>query len=154
VLRKNGAIAWLLGDHLGSTSITATSSGSKTAELRYKACPLRGCSAALREGETRYTSGTTQTTFRHTLQKHPGQAGQREENSLGLYWYNSRWYSPGLARFLTADTLVPQPGSAMAYDRYAYGYNNPSRYTDPSGHKACDGAGVTGDDCEISKSDM
>ena len=73
--RKGTTLYWLLSDHLGSTSITATSSGSKTAELRYKAW-----------GETRYTYGTTQTTFRYT--------GQREESSLGLYWYNSRWYSP------------------------------------------------------------
>ena len=73
--RKGTTLYWLLSDHLGSTSITANSSGSKTAELRYKAW-----------GETRYTYGTTQTTFRYT--------GQREESSLGLYWYNSRWYSP------------------------------------------------------------
>jgi hypothetical protein len=26
----------------------------------------------------------------------------------------------------------------MAWDRYAYGYNNPVKYTDPSGHKACE----------------
>jgi len=36
---------WLLGDHLGSTSITADASGNKVAELRYKAW-----------GESRYTS--------------------------------------------------------------------------------------------------
>mgnify|MGYP007118560755 CR=1 FL=1 len=32
--RKGTTLYWLLSDHLGSTSITATSSGSKTAELR------------------------------------------------------------------------------------------------------------------------
>jgi len=123
--RKGTTLYWLLSDHLGSTSITATSSGSKTAELRYKACPLRGCSAALREGETRYTYGTTQTTIRYT--------GQREESSLGLYWYASRWYSPGLGRFVSPDTIIPQPGNPQAWDRYGYVYSNPVRYTDPSG---------------------
>ena len=116
--QEGSTLYWLLSDHLGSTSITANSSGSKTAEVRYKAW-----------GETRYTYGTTQTTFRYT--------GQREEASLGLYWYNSRWYSPYLARFVSPDTIIPQPGNPMAWDRYAYTYSNPVRYTDPSGHRAC-----------------
>ena len=112
--RKGTTLYWLLSDHLGSTSITATSSGSKTAELRYKAW-----------GETRYTYGTTQTTIRYT--------GQREESSLGLYWYASRWYRPGLGRFVSPDTIIPQPGNPQAWDRYGYVYSNPVRYTDPSG---------------------
>jgi len=32
------------------------------------------------------------------------------------------------------DTLVPEPGNPQALNRYAYVYNNPLRYTDPSGH--------------------
>jgi len=105
----------LLTDHLGSTSITATRTGGFSSELRYKAW-----------GETRYSSGSTPTTFRYT--------GQREESSLGLYWYASRWYSPGLGRFVSPDTIIPQPGSPQAWDRYSYTYNNPIIYTDPSGH--------------------
>jgi hypothetical protein len=34
----------------------------------------------------------------------------------------------------------------QAYDRYAYGNNNPIRYTDPTGHWVCDGL-----DCEAPK---
>jgi hypothetical protein len=33
-----------------------------------------------------------------------------------------------------ADTLVPEPGNPQALNRYAYVYNNPLKYTDPSGH--------------------
>jgi len=113
--RKGTTLYWLLSDHLGSTSITATSSGSKTAELRYKAW-----------GETRYSSGSTPTTFRYT--------SQREESSLGLYWYNSRWYSVSLGRFVSPDSIIPQPGNPQAWDRYSYAFNNPIRYNDPSGH--------------------
>ena len=39
-----------------------------------------------------------------------------------------------LGRFIQADSLIPDPGSAGAYDRYAYVQNNPLVYTDPSGH--------------------
>jgi len=127
---------FLLTDHLGSTSITATRTGGFSSELRYKAW-----------GETRYSSGSTPTTFRYT--------GQREESSLGLYWYASRWYSPGLGRFVSPDTIIPQPGSPQAWDRYGYVYSNPVRYTDPSGHKACDGQNLDPLACSsVSQSDL
>jgi hypothetical protein len=29
---------------------------------------------------------------------------------------------------------VPEPGNPQALNRYAYVYNNPLKYTDPSGH--------------------
>jgi RHS repeat-associated protein len=101
---------------LTSTAITATSAGSKSAELRYKAW-----------GETRYTYGTTPTTYHFT--------GQREESTIGLYFYNARWYDAALARFAQADTIVPEPGNPQALNRYAYTLNNPVKYTDPSGHR-------------------
>jgi len=94
-MRKNGTLYYMLSDHLGSTSLTLSSSGSKIAELRYKAW-----------GETRYTSGTTYTAYQFTA--------QRNETSLGLYFYreasrrdNARWYDPYLNRFTSADTIVP-----------------------------------------------
>jgi RHS repeat-associated protein len=60
--------------------------------------------------------------------------GQREEAALGLYFYNARWYDPALGHFLSPDTLVPDPGNALDYHRYAYVRFNPLKYTDPSGH--------------------
>jgi len=42
-----------------------------------------------------------------------------------------------LGRFLSPDTIVPEPGSPQALNRYAYVYNNPLKYTDPSGHQGC-----------------
>jgi len=49
---SSSSLYWLLSDHLGSTSITATSSGNIVGELRYKPW-----------GETRYTYGTTMNDF-------------------------------------------------------------------------------------------
>jgi hypothetical protein len=46
-----------------------------------------------------------------------------------------------LGRFTQADSLVPGVGDPQALNRYAYGNNNPIRYSDPSGHLACDEAG-------------
>ena len=62
--------------------------------------------------------------------------GQREETGLGLYDYGARYYDPELGRFIQPDTIVPNPGDAQAFDRYAYVNNNPLKYTDPTGHCA------------------
>ncbi len=53
-------------------------------------------------------------------------------DQFGLLFYNARYYSPALGRFVSADTIIP-PG-VQGLDRYAYVNNNPLRYTDPSGH--------------------
>lgn len=41
---------------------------------------------------------------------------------------------PVLGRFTQADTIIPNPGNPLAMDRYAYVYNNPVKYIDPTGH--------------------
>ena len=115
-MRKNGTLSYLLADHLGSTSLTTNTSGAIVSELRYKAW-----------GETRYSSGTTPTSYKYT--------GQREEAGIGLYFYNARWYDPLIGRFTSADTITPN--GIQGLDRYAYVNNSPMNYTDPSGHRAC-----------------
>jgi hypothetical protein len=59
---------------------------------------------------------------------------------VGLYYFNARWYDAALGRFAQADTVIPNPLFATAYDRYAYVYNSVTRFTDPSGHR-CSEAG-------------
>jgi hypothetical protein len=51
-----------------------------------------------------------------------------------LYFYNARWYDPSLGRFTQPDSLIPQPGSPLGWDRYSYVNDNPINYNDPSGH--------------------
>ncbi|MCA9933099.1 MAG: hypothetical protein KC415_04210, partial [Anaerolineales bacterium] len=61
-----------------------------------------------------------------------GFTGQKENMAdLGLY---ARWYSPLVGRFLSADTLVPDPANPQSCNRYSYSFNNPINYTDPDGH--------------------
>jgi RHS repeat-associated protein len=52
----------------------------------------------------------------------------------GLMYYKARYYYPALGRFVSADTIVPEPGNPQSLNRYAYVKNNPLRYVDPSGH--------------------
>ena len=128
-------VYYLLTDHLGSTAITVDTNNGKVAEIRYKPW-----------GETRYVWGTTPTDYRFT--------GQREENGIGLYFYQARFYDPSLGRFAQADSIVPGGGQGM--DRYAYVNNSPLRYSDPSGNKACsdfdhNGQCIEDTDWEIAK---
>ncbi|MFZ5878746.1 MAG: RHS repeat-associated core domain-containing protein, partial [Chloroflexota bacterium] len=125
----NNSVSYLLSDHLGSTSLTTNSTGTVTSEMRYTACPLRYTAGVLREGETRFTNGTSPSNYRYT--------GQRQEASFGLYFYNARWYDSALGRFAQADTIVP--GGVQGLDRYAYVNNNAVRYIDPSGHMRTEG---------------
>ena len=57
--------------------------------------------------------------------------------ALGLYYYNARYYAPSLGRFLSADTLVPDPQNPQSLNRYAYVLNRPLNYSDPTGHREC-----------------
>ena len=56
------------------------------------------------------------------------------DNSTGLYFYEARYYDAWLGRFVSADTIVPNPVDPQAFNRYAYVLNNPIRYNDPTGH--------------------
>jgi len=49
--------------------------------------------------------------------------GQQENMEIGLYYYNARYYAPTLARFISADTIVPDPANPQALNRYSYVYN-------------------------------
>ncbi|MBL8061759.1 MAG: RHS repeat-associated core domain-containing protein [Anaerolineales bacterium] len=116
-MRANGTLYFLLGDHLGSTSLTTNDSGNVVSEMRYTPW-----------GEVRYNAGVTPTDYTYT-----GQYSNTAD--FGLMFYNARWYDPYLGRMAQADTIIP-PG-VQGLDRYAYTENNPVNYTDPSGHARC-----------------
>ena len=69
-----------------------------------------------------------------------GFTGQRSNNLspawLGLVYMNARYYHPQLGRFVSPDSIVPEPGEPQSFNRYAYVRNSPMNLTDPSGHCA------------------
>jgi RHS repeat-associated protein len=109
------ALYFLFTDHLGSTSVVVDSSGAVVSRQLYRAF-----------GAPSYSSGTDLTDYGYT--------GQRADDSIGLMYYNARWYDPTLGRFTQADTIIPGADNPIAWDRYAYTLNNPTKYSDPSGH--------------------
>jgi RHS repeat-associated protein len=61
-----------------------------------------------------------------------GYTGHEHLDDYKLINMNGRVYDPLLGRFLSPDNFV-QSNSTQAFNRYAYGLNNPLIYTDPDG---------------------
>jgi len=62
-----------------------------------------------------------------------GYTGQKENLDLGLMYYNARYYLPGIGKFASAGTLIPDPANPQAFKRYSYILNNPINFVDPTG---------------------
>ncbi|MBI4332072.1 MAG: RHS repeat-associated core domain-containing protein, partial [Chloroflexi bacterium] len=105
-------------DHLTGTATVTDASGNSAGSIKYK--PY---------GETRLSSGSL------PAQKFTGQ----RLDDVGLYYYGARYYDPGLARFASADPLMPRPADPQALNRYSYVLDNPLRYIDPTGYEPDDG---------------
>ncbi|GAB4582093.1 MAG: hypothetical protein Fur0022_48460 [Anaerolineales bacterium] len=99
----NVNLKWLLGDHLGSTSVTANYDGTSPLTQLYKPW-----------GEVRYQSGTLPTKYTYT-----GQYSHTAD--FGLMYYVARWYDPVLGRFAQADSIVPgaENGNAASISQVA-----------------------------------
>jgi len=116
---RDGVVQYLATDHLGSTSLVLDDQGSVVAESRHY--PY---------GEERWRwpqEGTFPTEYRFTGQKLVDSAG-------GTYHMGARFYDSALGRWISADTLVPEPGSPQSFNRYAYALGNPLRFVDPTGY--------------------
>jgi len=114
VVSPTGNVLYYLhGDHLGSVSVVVDGAGNATSQ---RFTPF---------GTPRWSSGAMPTDI--------GFTGQRAE-ATGLMFYQARYYSAQLGRFVSADTIVPRPGNPQSLNRYSYVLNSPLKYIDPTGH--------------------
>jgi RHS repeat-associated protein len=111
-IREGDELKYMHQDHLNSTSVMTDDSGDSLGAIKY-----------LPFGETR--SGSVPTDKKFTGQELDGTA---------LYYYGARYYDPKIGRFISADTIVPDPANPQSFNRYSYCLNNPLKYIDPSGH--------------------
>ncbi len=113
-----GGLQFILGDHLGSTSVMADPSGSLLSSQGY-----------MPWGETRF--GSVGTEYQYT--------GQYRQAAIGLDYFNARWYDPALGRWNQPDTIIQDYYYSQDWDLSGYVNNSPIIYNDPSGHADTDG---------------
>jgi RHS repeat-associated protein len=118
-IRSDGQTQSCHGNHLGSASVIADQNANKTESFEYH--PF-GTYLAYTDHAPSFPN------VHHTY------TDQEEDQEIGLYNYKARLYDPLLGRFITPDSIVPDPGDPQALNRYSYVLNNPMVYTDPSGH--------------------
>lgn len=114
---KNGGLSYYHADRLGSTKLITDPSGGTANGNSYSYAAF---------GRT-VAKGGAQANER-------GFTGQREDSEVGLIYMGARYYDPLTGRFISPDTIVPDPENPQSLNRYAYCMNNPVSYVDPSGH--------------------
>jgi RHS repeat-associated protein len=127
-MSENATLKYIHQDSLGSSSVMSGSNGTWLGTIKY--APFGG---------TRSVTGTIATDKLFT--------GQILDDT-GLYYYNARYYDCTIGRFISPDTVIPNPSNPQCFNRYSYCLNNPLKYTDPSGFDA-EGHCTSGDDTYI-----
>jgi RHS repeat-associated protein len=112
----SNTLDWVVTDHLGSTTVTRDAATGATVRQWYNPYGAQRAN----------TGGSLPTEETYT--------GQTNDASTGLMHYNARYYDPDLRRFISADTIIPNPTTTRDYNRYTYVHNNPTNNTDPTGH--------------------
>ena len=118
-IRSDGYLQYDHGNHLGSASVVTDAYSNRKETIEYfpfGAYRIR----------TDYDPAFPNVNYTFT--------DQEDDDETGLYNFKARLYDPLLGRFISADSIVPQPGNLQAFNRYSYCVNNPLVYVDPSGH--------------------
>ncbi len=111
----NGRARYYLTDQVDSVRVVTDDRGMIVSRMEY-----------LPYGETWFSEGNTS----HA----PKYNSQELDRETGLYFYNARHYDPGLARFVSPDSVIDGEYTSAGWNRYMYCHGNPVLYRDPTGH--------------------
>jgi RHS repeat-associated protein len=65
-----------------------------------------------------------------------GYTNHVHDKDIGLTYMQARFYDPAIGRFMGIDPIGPRLSEQVSFNRYAYGNNNPYKYSDPDGKAA------------------
>ncbi|RJQ53427.1 MAG: RHS repeat-associated core domain-containing protein [Nitrospiraceae bacterium] len=102
-------------DHLESSTIITDQNGTNVEDMFYY--PY---------GEMKYHAGSVNVKHKFNGHEYDGESG--------LYYMGARYYDPKLARFISADTIVPLPFYPQSLNRYSFTMNNPVVLRELDGH--------------------
>ncbi len=114
-LLANGQRGWYLHNGHGDVVALADGNGNVLDSYEYDAF-----------GNQTASTGTFDNPYRY--------AGEPYDSETSQYYLRSRYYDPGLGRFVSEDSYGGDQNSPLTLNRYTYGLNNPLVYVDPSGH--------------------
>ncbi|MFZ2755071.1 MAG: RHS repeat-associated core domain-containing protein, partial [Lysobacteraceae bacterium] len=120
----NGIAAnrYLFTDHIGSVVAATNETGAVLEGGGFNAF-----------GERRTNGSATGITTTGLASTTRGFTGHEMVDGLDVIHMNGRIYDPTLGRFLQADPVIQAPGNPQNWNAYTYVFNNPYRYTDPTG---------------------
>lgn len=104
---------WYHDDTLGSVLARTDATGSVVARFEYQAWGERWTSTGT-NGDRQYK-------------------GRVFDPGTGFHDYGARMYWPEIGRFVSADPAGIHPQWPQSWNRYAYVWNNPYKFTDPTG---------------------
>ncbi|UOG32781.1 hypothetical protein MAL06_20695 (plasmid) [Leptospira noguchii] len=116
-LNEAGALAYYLTDQVDSVSTVLDDEGNTLSQMQY-----------LPYGETFVQRGD--------LNFSPKYNSQELDRESGFYFFNARYYDPGIGRFTSADTIIDGEFDTQGWNRFSYVKGNPIGAKDPSGHLA------------------
>ncbi|HEX7289255.1 MAG TPA: RHS repeat-associated core domain-containing protein [Candidatus Angelobacter sp.] len=112
-----GGVFYYFSDHLKTASVITNATGTIKAESDYYPWG----------GELQFVNADS---------NHYKFTGKERDTETGLDYFGARYYSNALARFTTVDPLwikVDRLIDSQRLNLYAYGRNNPLKFTDPTG---------------------
>jgi RHS repeat-associated protein len=85
-------------------------------------------------GIDKFKKGNSEIVFKNsTTLLNRGYTGHEHFVEVGLIHMNGRMYDAELGRFLSPDNYIQEPFNTQSFNRYGYVWNNPLKFTDPSG---------------------
>ncbi|MBD3646356.1 MAG: RHS repeat-associated core domain-containing protein [Pseudomonadales bacterium] len=135
-----GEFYYLHRDHLGSVDVITSGSGSVLERLAFD--PFGG------RREADWSSDITPPSLDPILANCDkitcrGFTDHEHLDRTGIVHMNGRIYDPVIGRFLSADPIVQAPLYSQSYNRYAYTFNSPLSFVDPSGYSSHDDVNPT-----------
>lgn len=112
-------------DHLGSLNAVTDVNGNLMTQLSFGAFGERRSHLDWQMPEMGNPAESTTTR---------GYTGQEHIDSLNLIHMNARTYDASVGQMMQADSIIPDINNSQGLNRFAYVYNNPLSYKDPTGN--------------------
>jgi RHS repeat-associated protein len=120
---SSSTVAWYHQDHLGSVRIITDEKGVILHSYDYAAF-----------GTTLVPPSDPPDPYGFTGQLRNPSTTVSGGDVAGLIYMNARYYDASLGRFISADSIIPDPMNPQSLNRYSYVLNNPVCLNDPTGH--------------------